>query len=309
MDIYLTNKKIHHDICIDKKHYKTIILIIASVNEINNYFIKCWEQYMNEYNDVKSYFVYSDPDIEYDIMVYENKLVCKTTENFVPGIFNKTNIAMQFCNTMYSYDYILRTNLSSFFHIPSMIKSLENQPNTNFIASPFSFLPNDEYGIKKDEQNAVNNYLNLELNDKFVFLHGSFILFSKDIAEKYLYNLNKISNTEKFQEIMKLPDDILISLVMYNFLTLPIYEENKLYYPIEFTNNYYNQYRTRDIEETYNYFPVDVKYSIRNRINENDDSNMQNRYKDIINYIKQVQYFYNKPNFMQETIYKLIMQY
>lgn len=55
MDIYITNKKIDHDICIDKKHYKTIILIIASVNEINNYFIKCWEQYMNEYNDVKSF--------------------------------------------------------------------------------------------------------------------------------------------------------------------------------------------------------------------------------------------------------------
>ena len=40
------------------KHYKIIILIIASHNDHYDVFTKCWEEYMNNFTDVKSFFFY-----------------------------------------------------------------------------------------------------------------------------------------------------------------------------------------------------------------------------------------------------------
>ena len=308
MDICFINQSIYDNLITNPAHYKIIILIIASPNETNNYFIKCWESYMNQFHTVKSYFIYADPNINQDIIVDENKLICKTTETYIPGIFEKTTIAMRFCKEFLSYDYILRTNISSFFHIPRILNYLEEQPKTKYVASPFGYLPNDEHNIKKPQQTLVNNYLNLELNDKFIFLHGSFFLFSQDIVDKYLKNINQLYNKPEFQKIQQLPDDIVISLVLYNFLTLPKYEPNSLYYPIEFININQTKYNCKELEEP-NQYDKEFFFTIRNRIYENKEPILENRYKDIINYIKQVQYHYNKPHFMENTITQLLEDY
>jgi hypothetical protein len=95
----------------NKKHYKLIILIIASQSESYDFFICCWREYMNSFSDVRSFFLFSDLNIETDILVTEDSIIHKSLESNIPGIFFKTTAGFSFCDKFLSYDYILRTNL------------------------------------------------------------------------------------------------------------------------------------------------------------------------------------------------------
>jgi hypothetical protein len=60
------------------RHYKIIILIIASENEPYSTFVKYWEKYMNLFPEVRCFFLYSNPEIDYDVIVNENSIILVT---------------------------------------------------------------------------------------------------------------------------------------------------------------------------------------------------------------------------------------
>ena len=214
MNITFKTSELQEQIINDKTHYKVIILIIASHNEAYDLFKLCWKEYMNSFQNVKSYFLYSDPNIENDVYITEDTITHKSVESVVPGILFKTTAGMSFCNNYFSYDYLLRTNLSSFYHIPRLLSYLETRPNLNYAGSQFYNLPNDP--SKFNEQKIVNEHLGIELNDKFIFLHGAGFILSKDVVDNYINVL--ITNYDKLKPILLLPDDVAISIILYSFL-------------------------------------------------------------------------------------------
>ena len=123
------------------KHYKIIILIIASHNDHYDVFTKCWEEYMNNFTDVKSFFLYSDENIDSDILISKNAITYKYKEDYIPGILYKTIAGFYFCNKKMSYDYIVRSNLSSFIHIPRLLNYMEDKEKTNIVASSSEIIP------------------------------------------------------------------------------------------------------------------------------------------------------------------------
>jgi hypothetical protein len=100
---------------------KIIILIIASSN--HDKYIEMqeiWRKYMNMYPNIQSYFIKNDPSIEQDVLLKEDTIYCRENETYMPGITNKTVLAIDYCLQHYQFDYIYRTNLSSVLHLQNL---------------------------------------------------------------------------------------------------------------------------------------------------------------------------------------------
>ena len=106
-----------------------IILIIAS--DDNESYIKMqqiWKKYMNNHPNIKSFFIKNKLDIEQDIIIdeKENTIYVKNEESYIPGILQKTIKSFEYCLQKFEFDYIYRTNLSSFIDLNKAYHFLEN---------------------------------------------------------------------------------------------------------------------------------------------------------------------------------------
>ena len=293
----------------EKKYYKLIILIIASHGEGQTHydvFKKCWEEYMNRFPEVKCFFLYSDENIESDIFVNVNSITHKSKESLAPGILHKTNAGKYFCHKKFKYDFLLRTNLSSFIHIPNLLKYLETKTRVNIAISNLEIMgfisddnmkaydkiisdlrkSNPKAGIApqtienwKHFTKAIGKYYNnpnIEDVQIFHFLAGSFYILSRDLVTKYLYN---IINDDNFinNDIIHIPDDVSISAILqkitYSFLVNNTNSQSKIC----------NKLETEYSEDLIH---------IRNRT----DMYYGNRLLDMQNMTNQIKKFYN-PNF------------
>jgi len=289
-----------------KKHYKIINLIIASRAKHYDIFTYCWLQYMNKNPDIKSFFLYSDPTIENDLLIDENTITYKCEESLIPGILFKTIAAEKFCQKYMSYDYVLRTNLSSFIIFPKLIEYLDRQEKNDFMCTNIEYFPlalneddidkNDKsicdvIEYNKDNWKAHTAVLRdffgfkqfFSNNQNFYFLAGSFFIMSKDVVDKLLYEIFT-NNILSRSQIYTIPDDLVISAIVqlesiqpYNFNT---------------TTNYSKQTKTLEDPKLYH----DCIIHIRNRT----DTIFGHRNVDVMNMVEQVRHYYNLPDFLEE---------
>lgn len=112
---------------------KVLVLIIA--NDDKEYYLeeqKIWRSYMHlDREHVEAYFIKASPDLEQPYLVVEDEIWSKTLENYVPGILNKTILSMEaLLPRLDEFDYVLRTNLSSFYYFPKLLDFLKRLPPT-----------------------------------------------------------------------------------------------------------------------------------------------------------------------------------
>jgi hypothetical protein len=160
-----------------------IILIIAN-DSIPQYIEmqKIWMKYMNKHQNIKSFFIKNDINIDNDIILKEeeNTIYCKDYETFIPGIYNKTIKSIEYCLNNFKFDYIYRTNLSSLIDVNKM----------------YYFISNN-----KLDYGGIIGYYN---NTSFVSGCGFFLSYD---ASKYLCNNHIINENNLY-------DDQLIALVL-----------------------------------------------------------------------------------------------
>lgn len=109
---------------------KLCILVIASHGEEYDELIKLWRSI--KYPDwVKLYFVFAEPDFPKMISISGDTILVRGNECIRPGIIYKTRVAMEYLLNYESFDYLLRSNLSSFFNAESLLKFLKDKPRTN----------------------------------------------------------------------------------------------------------------------------------------------------------------------------------
>jgi len=102
---------------------KIIILIIA--NDSPQYYLDMqamWRKYMNNHPNITTYFIKSNPYLQQDILLNndDNTIYIRGTESFAPGIFDKTIASIKYCLRTMDFDFIYRTNLSSFLDLNKM---------------------------------------------------------------------------------------------------------------------------------------------------------------------------------------------
>jgi hypothetical protein len=113
-------------------HYKYIFLIIDSDN------LECYknnreilQNAFQHYNQLcLTLFIRNSETIEGDILLQDNILYFKGSESQVPGIMQKTVKAFEYCLHNYSFDYLIRTNLSSFWDIENLERYNAKTPIT-----------------------------------------------------------------------------------------------------------------------------------------------------------------------------------
>lgn len=144
---------------------------------------------MNTHNNIKSYFIKYKQNIEHDIYLddNENTIFIKGYESLIPGVLDKTIKAIEYCINNFKFDYLLRTNMSSFIILNKLHSYCLN--NSIDCGGHISF-------CNKDPQ-FVNGRQ---------FISGSGILLSNN-ACKYLIENKNIIN-------YKIDDDVEISSVL-----------------------------------------------------------------------------------------------
>jgi len=125
-------------------HYKkAIILVIASEDNLKEsifrnvdssifplypYFKNIWEQYHLHNSQIKVVFVYANTKHQkqpWDLVYTDIE------ESYWPGILQKTIKAITDINLTYTYDYLIRTNLSTFWDLDNLVKRLDQLPKTD----------------------------------------------------------------------------------------------------------------------------------------------------------------------------------
>ena len=168
------------------KHYRAIILVIANTSPLYSKFMEYWRSYMHSFENVKSFFLINDPSLCEVEIQNDDCIVCPFEENLVPGIFEKTIGGIKYVKHNFTFDFLIRTNLSSLYHIPRLLSFLDR-------LHPFQFA-----GADINYEHAVP------------FLSGAGMILSKDVCDiliKY-ENITSLSYND-------IPDDVLISKILH----------------------------------------------------------------------------------------------
>lgn len=166
---------------------KLLILIIASDNHPAYIELqKIWRAYMHlDPSHMEAYFIKGDPDLKSDFEIKGDTIWSKTPECFVPGIINKTILSLEAMrDRRMEFDFVLRTNLSSFLVFPRVLKFLETLPKTRCYCSTI---------LRGGDDGSI------------VFGSGAGFFLSRDLAELMVEKKHLI-----FQHNCLYPDDVLV---------------------------------------------------------------------------------------------------
>jgi len=197
-----------------------VCLIIASHNSLYDTFIDLWREkicILNENKgveeeDIRFYFVFSDPSLSMDVVCENDCILCKCDENLEPGIFLKTMMAIKFVDENMDYSYILRTNLSSFWNFPVLYSELQLNPihiGTIFL----QYLDRNNLSINTRWQHYFDiiDSVFQEVGDIFYFLDGAGFLLSRDMIRLLLLPISE----NYYSKLLMIPDDVAISILLF----------------------------------------------------------------------------------------------
>ena len=114
------------------EHYDFIFLLISSDD------LPCYAamrdyqaKYFNLYKDKIKLFFIEFKDVP-DTVIEGNYIYVPGTEHFYPGMYHKTMKAMEYINSHYNYEFVIRSNLSSFWNLNHLIDLKPSLPIHNF---------------------------------------------------------------------------------------------------------------------------------------------------------------------------------
>lgn len=103
-------------------HYKYIFLIIDSdTHPVYNKNREILRKFLSRYDTIKYFFIRSDNTQNISARVCGDILYLQGTESFIPGILDKTVKAFEYCLANFDFDYLVRTNNSSFWNIDILL--------------------------------------------------------------------------------------------------------------------------------------------------------------------------------------------
>jgi hypothetical protein len=190
----------------NRPRYKLLCLIIASKNAQYPEFEQQWRKYIEKINQstIQFFFLYCANETTVDTTTHT--ITIQDEESLIPGIFNKTIHAMME-TIQIDYEYLLRTNLSSFFDFQKLLHYLEQ-------ASPRSYT--GTFLEISNEQIEMTVKGGLQIRIPTIFLNGAAFIMSKDVVFSTISKYTCMTPQE-LSYIITLPDDVAISLLVASF--------------------------------------------------------------------------------------------
>jgi hypothetical protein len=179
---------------------KLALLVITADGGIYNQLEQCWRNWsMQNENVVDTFFVRGNPDISKTFLRDDQTIITPHSECLIPGVLDKTIDAMEFVINHYDIDFLIRTNLSSFWSSGNNLRNncLSHLPTKRCYAG--------YAGIYKGQ----------------LFISGAGIILSSDIVRQL------ISNQENFDR--ELPDDVAIGrLILGNMAPIRVLQNSRI---------------------------------------------------------------------------------
>lgn len=261
---------------------KTLILIITTDDQpFYREAQKIWTGYMNsDPEHFEAYFIRANPDLGTPFEISKNNLTVKTQESLVPGILNKTILSLEALEPrLGEFDYVIRTNLSSFFPFDNLRKYLSRLPRENCYAG-ISLYQNKSLGLPADL-------------DIVPFVSGAGIILSKDLAGKMIRDHQAL---ERYKTEM--PDDVFIGLFYQKHQITPIPAQRWDYPTYEGWVKYNHK-----IEDYAYHFRAKRSYSVRTSADPYADELLTLKAL-LKKYYPNSDYFFKNEHFLQETVTK-----
>ncbi len=174
-------------------YYPLIILAVASDDKpVYKKLRAVYEKIIDANKQVKIFLVYGAPisftPKEYDLFFPEVK------ESYYPGMVLKTIKAMEHVTNTYNYDFLLRTNISTFWLLERVLNRLKTLPQKNMYTGA-----------------CRRCYINGKISDNYI--SGTSLILSKDLVSTIIKNKNIIINKD-------LPEDYVLSNFLHTSLNL-----------------------------------------------------------------------------------------
>ena len=118
------------------KPVKVIVYVITSQGDVYKDLEDMWRKYMDLNARIKCFFIRGDPNLEQEWQISSDgkTIYCRCQENLVPGIIEKSMISLNYLKTDDTYDYVIRTNISSFWIWDRLLDYLQVAPRHKFYA-------------------------------------------------------------------------------------------------------------------------------------------------------------------------------
>ena len=162
------------------------LLILYKAALINNNFGKIFElteKYANKFENIDSYFIICDNNLDENIKIINNIIYVKLIENNWDSLLIKVILSFNlFINS--NYTHILVSNISTFINIPLIYKNLENIPclshtgNYTFKNISYKFPSGALYIFTI---NVIKNICNFFNNNNFIINYK----LSKHFSDNY----------------------------------------------------------------------------------------------------------------------------
>lgn len=112
---------------------RLLVLIIASDNlPVYKSLQELWKKQFRIHPEIDTYFLKCDPTLPEEYKKTEDTIYVKEKEDLNYGILYKTLIGIKVAFLEKEYDYVLRTNLSSFYVFPRLLTHLESCPREGY---------------------------------------------------------------------------------------------------------------------------------------------------------------------------------
>jgi hypothetical protein len=157
-------------------HYKIIFIVIASPSDYYNKNKIIMNQFMNKNKNIKTFYIYGNVD-KSKVFKTEHDLYFDFSENLVPGILKKSIKSFEYINKNYTYDYLIRTNLSTFWNFKRILQKIKKFPNRRCLAGDIR------------RRYPIN------------YLFGTGIIYSRDMVNLLVKDKNKL-NYDKADDIV-----------------------------------------------------------------------------------------------------------
>ena len=156
-----------------------------------------WRRNAKKHN-IEIYFLRADEKITDDSVRVEGDTIhSKWINNFSDRLIDKTLKGFKYCLENTDCQYILRTNLSSFFDIPLFNAYIESIPTIGVYAGPFEYFP-------LTLPNGISG--------NFCFCSGAGYLLSRDLVSLILER--NLFHPRTFGNDIPIPDDVWMALVL-----------------------------------------------------------------------------------------------
>ena len=196
--------------------YKLIVLILSSHDhEVYQQMKEISEKYHNKYLDkIKYFYIEYNDTIDTDVKEDGNHIYVKGQESghVGPGMYMKTVKALEYVTKTYSYEFIMRTNLSSFLHLENIMKYIDMLPKNNFAGGfPCSnFISGTGIFVSRDVANILVQDVRFLLQSEYEDVNISNILRDNNIELSDLSNycvVFLINN--QYDESISIPENLL----------------------------------------------------------------------------------------------------